>query len=342
MIFRGLHAGGFGVVGIELCDLDLFSEADFGEEPDAVVVDVELVPGEAVAGTDGVGVVVVMPAFAAGEDGNPPVVAGVVFGLEATLAPEVRGGVDEPGGVEANGDAEEGSPEEHAESADDVVAGAGESCTDDDLEDAGGDQRNVMVLAEPDVDWVAGEVGGVAAEEGGLRVHGAAGEDPAGVSPPGAVVRCVWVAFLIGVLMVDAVGGYPEDRASLEGETTAHGDEVLDPLGRSVAAMGEQAMVRHSDTYINREEVHDGEGGQILPGEEEESSDGADVEEAHGDGGDPVDAALLVLAAHAQVLLDLFGDFNDGRDGGSARCGSLGCRDFFGGDNGGAHVCGGP
>ena len=34
----------------------------------------------------------------------------------------------------------------------------------------------------------------------------------------------------------------------------------------------------------------------------------------HGDGGDPVDAALLVLAAHAEVLLDLLGDFGDGRD----------------------------
>ncbi len=108
-------------------------------------------------------------------------------------------------------------------------------------------------------------------------------------------------------------------------------------LGVLVAAMCEQAVIGHADTHVDGEEVHDDEGGQILPGEEEESSDGADVEEAHGDGRDPVDAALLVLAAHAQVLLDLLGDFNDGRDGGSARCGSLGCRDFFGGDNGGAH-----
>ena len=87
------------------CNLDFFGEADFAEQPDAVVVDVELIPGEAVTRADGMGVVVVVPAFAAGEQSDPPVVAGVVLGLEAALAPEVRRRVDEPGGVEANGDA---------------------------------------------------------------------------------------------------------------------------------------------------------------------------------------------------------------------------------------------
>src|SRR6202042_922097 len=128
-------AGWFGVAGVEFGDLDLLGQTHLAQHPDTVVVDVKLVPGEAVAGADGVGVVVVVPAFAAGEDGDPPVVAGVVLGLEAALAPEVGGGVDQPGGVEPDGDAEEGSPENHAESADDVVAGACESRADDDLKD---------------------------------------------------------------------------------------------------------------------------------------------------------------------------------------------------------------
>jgi len=51
------------------------------------------------------------------------------------------------------------------------------------------------------------------------------------------------------------------------------------------------------------------------------------VEEAHSDGGNPVDAALLVLATHAEILLDLLGDFGDGWDDGR----KLGClyRGFF-------------
>ena len=324
------NAGGFGVLGIEFGDLDLFGEADFAEEPDAVVVDVELVPGEAVAGADGVGVVVVVPAFAAGEEGDPPAVAGVVFGLEAALAPEVRGGVDEPCGVEAEGDAKEGSPENHADSADDVVTSRCERCAEGDLEEAGDDEREVVVLAEPDVHGVSGEVGGVTTEEGSLGVQGAAGEDPAGVCPPGAVVRSVWVAFVVGVLMMDAMGGDPEDGSALKGEAAAHGDEVLKPAGGLVAAMGEQAVVAHADAHVDSEEVHDDEDSEILPGEEEELGDGSNVEEPHCDGGDPVDAPLLVLTAHAEVLFDLLSDFGDGRndDGQLWRF----CRGGFGGE----------
>src|SRR5258705_903843 len=71
-------------------------------------------------------------------------------------------------------------------------------------------------------------------------------------------------------------------------------------------------MVGHADADVDGEEVHDDEGGQVRPGEEEERGDGSDVKEPHGNGGDPVDAALLVLAAHAEVLLDFLGDFGDG------------------------------
>ena len=114
--------------------------------------------------------------------------------------------------------------------------------------------------------------------------------------------------------MVDAVGGHPEDGASLEGEAAARGNEVLEPLGNAVAAMRKQAMVGHADPDIDGEEVHDEEGGEVLPGEEEECGDGSDMEEAHGDGRNPVDATLLVLAAHAQVLLDLLRDLLDGEE----------------------------
>jgi hypothetical protein len=309
------NAGWLGVRGVVLGDLDAFGEADFGEEPDAVVVDVELVPGESVARADGMGVVVVVPAFAASEESDPPVVAGVVLGLEAALTPEVRRRVDEPGGVEAYGDAKEGSPEDHAEGSDEVMAGGCEGCTESDLDEAADDQRDPVIFAEPDVDGILCEVGGVAAEECGLGVQGAAGENPAGVSPPGAVVRSVGIAFVVGVLMMDAVCGYPEDRATFKREGAAHGDEVLDPLGGFVAAVREQAMIGHADTDVDGEEVGDDEGGEVLPGEEEERGDGSDVKDPHGDGGDPVDAALLVLAAHAEVLLDLLGDLGDCGDG---------------------------
>ena len=42
-------AGWFGVLGVELGDLNFLGEAELFHKPDAVVVDVELIPGEAMA-----------------------------------------------------------------------------------------------------------------------------------------------------------------------------------------------------------------------------------------------------------------------------------------------------
>jgi len=137
---------------------------------------------------------------------------------------------------------------------------------------------------------------------------------------------------------MDAVGSYPEDGTALEREAAAHRDEVLNPLGSAIAAVREEAVIRHADSHVDGEEVHDGEGGQILPGEEEERGDGTDMEEAHSDGRDPVDATLLVLAAHAEVLLDLHLDFCNGGDGRGAGGNVLRGLYFFGGDHGRAHV----
>jgi len=133
--------------------------------------------------------------------------------------------------------------------------------------------------------------------------------------------------------MMNAVGGDPEDGSALKREAAAHGDKVLDPLGRFVAAVGKQAMVGHADAHVDGEKVHDDEDGEIRPGEEEEGGDGSDVKEPHGDGGDPVDAAFLVLAPHAKVLLYFLRDFGDGgHDSGQLGCGLY--RGFFDGAEG--------
>lgn len=325
-------AGGFGVGLVEFGDDDFLGQAEFFHDPDAVVVDIELVPGEAVAGADGVGVVVVVPSFAAGEQGDPPGVARVIFSFEAARTEEVGSGVDQPGGVQAEGDAEECSPENHGDCSVNDVAGGREGSAEDKLRDASDGEWKPVVLGEPDVALIAGKVGGVAAEESCFRVKGATGDDPTCVRPPCAVARSVRVAIVVGVLMMDSVSGNPEDGAAFEGHGSARGDEVLEPLGNTISAVGEQAVVGHADADIDGKEVHDGEYGEVLPGEAEERGDGADVEERHDDGGDPVDASLLVFASHAQVLLDLAGDF-----GGATECGTA----LWEGGRGDGQGCGG-
>src|SRR5208283_4877703 len=117
---------------------------------------------------------------------------------------------------------------------------------------------------------------------------------------------------------MDAVGGDPEDGATFQRHGSAGGEEVFQPSGNAVSAMGEQAMVGHADADVDGEEVHDGEGGEVLRGEAEEGGDGPNVEEGHDGGGGPVNAALLVGAAHAQVLLDAAGDLGGAASGGDA------------------------
>ena len=126
---------------------------------------------------------------------------------------------------------------------------------------------------------------------------------------------------------MDAVSGDPEDGSAFKREAAASGDEVFEPLGDAVAAVREQAMVGHADADVDGEEVHDEESADVLkrPEDGKERGDGADVEESHEDGGDPVDAALLMLAAHAEILLDLLRGAADGFE----RAG------YFGGNFGG-------
>ena len=189
------------------------------------------------------------------------------------------------------------------------------------------------------MNWIAGEVGSVAAEEGGLGVEGAAGEDPPGMGPPGAFVRGVGVALVVRVLMMNAMCGDPEDRSAFESHGSAGCEEVLDPLGCFVAAVREQAMVSHADAYVDREEVHDSCDGDVGPREEEERGDGSYMEDAHRDGGDPVDAAFLISATHAKVFTDSFSGSFGGRNRRLRRYFGLRRHDFFGGDQGGAHRC---
>ena len=210
---------------------------------------------------------VVVPAFAAADQGDPPVVARVVASFKAARTPEMRGRVDEPGGVEAERYAEENSPEQPAEGID----GATEEPADGGEKHAAGGEWDPMILAEPDVEAVAGEIGRVAIENFGLRVQGVAEEEPAGVGPPAAFTRGVRVAFVVAVLVVDAMRRDPEHRAAFEGQGGAGSHEVFKPFGNLVAAVGEQTVVAHADADIDGHHVHDEHYREPLPTEEEES-----------------------------------------------------------------------
>ncbi len=97
-------------------------------------------------------VVVIVPSFAESQQRHPPTVARILAGLEALLAPEVRRRVDEPGRVQADGDAKENPPHHHAPPAE-----IEERKSQD-------DEWHKVEAIEPDMEAIFHQVGSVAQE----------------------------------------------------------------------------------------------------------------------------------------------------------------------------------
>ncbi len=201
--------------------LDVPGQAERLQRADAHPVEIDFVPREAVARAGRMGVMVVVPPFAERQQRDPPVVRRVVARVEPARSPLVGRRVHQPGGVQADGGAEEDAPEHVGNAA------VGQQREADD------DVRRPVPFGERDVDGIAHQIGHVPGEHGGVVVHALAGEDPAHVRPPRAFTRRVRIALAVGVLVMDAMRRHPEDRPAFERERPAPGQEVLDPLGRS-------------------------------------------------------------------------------------------------------------
>src|SRR6185503_7932014 len=107
--------------------------------------------------------------------------------------------VHQPRAVEAESRSEEDAPKHVRNTAEYEKAE-----TDDDI-------RHPVPGGQEDVYAVATEVGNVLGEHRRVVVESVTGQNPSHVGPPGAFARRVRVAFAIGLLVVDAVRGDPED-----------------------------------------------------------------------------------------------------------------------------------
>lgn len=64
------------------------NEANFGEQPDTPVVDIDLIPSQPVTRRDRIRVMVVVPSLTAREQRNPPIVARTVACGKTPAAPQ--------------------------------------------------------------------------------------------------------------------------------------------------------------------------------------------------------------------------------------------------------------
>ena len=180
--------------------------------------------------------------------------------------------------MQSERDAEEDAPQKERQSAD------GEQNDSDDGE------RDVVILRDPDVEFVARHVRGVTGLIAGVAMQRVAHHHPDDMRPPFAVAGRVRIAFFVGELVMDAVCGHPGDGTAFESQRAANGEEILDALGDFVAAMRQQAMIAHADAEAQGNPVERQGHEKGGPAKEEERGHGAGVEHDESYRRDPVDS----------------------------------------------------
>src|ERR1700685_761280 len=101
---------------------------------------------------------------------------------------------------------------------------------------------------------------------------------------------------------MNAMSCYPEDRATFQGERAAGGNCILQPFGRLVSTVCQQAVICHTDSNIDCQEIQDGGHDKIGPAKKEKSGDRTCMKECHKANGDPIGLALCMFGSASQVL----------------------------------------
>src|SRR5436309_1642911 len=259
---------------------DVPDEPEGLEEPQREPRGVELVPSQAVAGRDRVGVVVVVPAFAKREQRHPPRVLRVVLRGEAPAPPHVRGGVDEPGCVEPDYDAEEDYPVDER------------PATDREQGNPQHRQRHPVIRRQLAVEGVAREIGCVARHQRRVVVSGFTEDHPAHVRPEAIDARRMRVERPVRVLMVLAMHGHPEDRSALERQRPADRQEVFEQLRGLEPAMRVQPMIPHAEPQTDGHPIEDGRDNQVGPWKRETGGNRLHMEPHQDDACQPIDSAI--------------------------------------------------
>ena len=189
---------------------------------------------EPVPGREREGVMVVVPALAGGDDGDPPAVRRVVGRLVGPVAEHMRGAVDQPGEVIAQTSRTKMPHTTH---------GRPPNAKKPDGERELQGKREVR---EGPVERIGVEVWGVTLD---LVLVGIAtfGGRANLCAPIENRTGCPAVPFDVGIRVVLAVHRDPANRIALQRERPAYREEVFERFGHAQAAMRENAMVAERD-----------------------------------------------------------------------------------------------
>src|SRR5271163_4801029 len=122
---------------------------------------------------------VVVPSFTQRQQRHPPIVGGEIPGGKAARTPNMRGGVDQPRGVQSQHGAEENAPQQERPSADREECGSQNH------------RWRKMVFCDPYVKLVRGQVWHIAVYRVSVLPQRVANQNPARMRPPLAISRRV-------------------------------------------------------------------------------------------------------------------------------------------------------
>ena len=142
LFFRGFQAG----------SLDLARKAEPFQKTNAIVIDIDLIPGQSVTGRYRICVMVVVPSFPAGQQRYPKIVPRIVTRGKAPCTPQMRDGIDHPGYVKSDGCRQNCAPQEPGPSAEREKRNANDG------------QRNPVIFTEPDIVAVPRQIRSIALE----------------------------------------------------------------------------------------------------------------------------------------------------------------------------------
>ena len=259
---------------------NLPGEAQFFEHEDCAVGHVEFPPFVAVLGHPLVFVMIVMPAFAVGQQSHPPEIAAVVGRFIVAITPDVSRGVHEPGCVQDVEQTHKHAVDEQAEA---------QFCTADPVADT------VEECAQTQVPVQEGSLQQtherVFQQIGGEPLMGCLNflctvkrNEPEDVAPPATIAGRMRIAGLVAVQVMFTMIGNPLDWRPLPCQQADQSNQPIHERIGLEAAMREQAMIAQADTDAAGKPAQEHTGEETGPGEAERC-----CEDAQMNGDDPAD-----------------------------------------------------
>ena len=234
---------------------------------------------------------VVVPALAEGQQGEPEIVAAVVAGVETAAAVPVRQRVDGHRGMEQHHGGNEEAPHQHLRPVGAQLRGRAFQQRAKTVQGGGQQHRHHGVVAvQPAQLRVARQVG----DARPVRAETLAGQEPARMAPPEpALVRRMRIGRGIGVAMMVAVVRGPPQRSTLHAGGADQREHELQHARGAEGAVREVAVVEAGDGEHPHCVQRDRHGHRDRRHPDPEHGDARQVQADEGHHAQPVDAVRL-------------------------------------------------